>query len=550
MVAASAQEKPQPEPRRVAVPPPSEAGSTSKEAEKGHTLPKFDLPEFVITGVASIDLPNVDKLGSEDAAPLRLDGTKESFEGERDRQTYALAMRQKQLLDVVIAAGSAGKAVASWGTYNTPSIGLWLGQITSDYLYLVSGDYFTTKGFAPHTNRSRGSAGLEGGVNLHSVWSLLDNSRLNGLARYGSETYRFYGSIQPSFTRTASRMGIQTSLAAAPESPVAYDLSVRYEQLVLSDSSAETQSNDVVGSLDLEFPAGVSAVVSRVQFMNSTVNGVASTNYPFIDLSIGSSKLWWGSFYLQAAAHFYWAKGDQGQKLTRVYPHVGMGLRLLNGTMLLASYQGGIRYNSLSTFVSEHPYLSAKSVLRHSNIEADVFGAVETDWDEVWRTRFSARYQSIQDYPLYRESGVKGIWDLFYGGRTTINTYSADLFAKFRSNGYFALTIALHSTKNSFSQSRIPYLSDFEITGAFSYWFPFGFHIAPSLCFIDRRNVDILSGARLPEYWLIGMKMEYDLVASLRMFVDVQNATDRKYEQWRGYRALPFVVTGGLSYRW
>ena len=138
----------------------------------------------------------------------------------------------------------------------------------------------------------------------------------------------------------------------------------------------------------------------------------------------------------------------------------------------------------------------------------------------------------------------------FYSGTTTLASYRVDLFAKFSTNSYFAFALTVNSAKNSVTQGKIPYVSDFEVASWYRHTFPFGLIVSPRLNFVERRSVDVLSGARLPEFWLAGLRLEYALWAPFDVFLDLQNLTDRKYEEWRGYRAAPFMMHAGISYRW
>jgi outer membrane receptor protein involved in Fe transport len=68
--------------------------------------------------------------------------------------------------------------------------------------------------------------------------------------------------------------------------------------------------------------------------------------------------------------------------------------------------------------------------------------------------------------------------------------------------------------------------------------------------FVDRRRVDVFGGNSIPAYLLLGLRTEYGVLQRINIFVDVQNLTDRRFEVWRGYRADPFMISAGASYRW
>jgi outer membrane receptor protein involved in Fe transport len=137
-----------------------------------------------------------------------------------------------------------------------------------------------------------------------------------------------------------------------------------------------------------------------------------------------------------------------------------------------------------------------------------------------------------------------------YLGLTEITTYGVDLFAKFDPNGYFAMTAAINSTKNSVTGQKVPYVTDFEVGAVYSRVLLRGLCITPRVQLVDRRRVDLFAGNRLPGYFLLGVRAEYSFYSSLSLLVDVENATDGTYEVWRGYRAQPFRIAAGASYRW
>jgi len=137
-----------------------------------------------------------------------------------------------------------------------------------------------------------------------------------------------------------------------------------------------------------------------------------------------------------------------------------------------------------------------------------------------------------------------------YQGTSSLMNYQADLFANFDSNSYFALTAAWNVTKNSTTQLKIPYIPEFQTTGMYTRTILPGLSVSPWLSFVGRRAADLSGGRRLPSYLLMGLKADYAGLGSLHLFVDVQNVTDKKYEEWRGYRAAPFLVSVGTSYHW
>lgn len=545
-------EKPQPEPKRTEVSAPTsdvKQPSAIGKNQNAQALPKIDLPEFVITGIASIDLPSVEK----EAAEERAENTELDFSsviGARDRNTVEFLVEEKQGLGNLTNPMFSGRILASMGNYFTPKLGLWVSRLNPEYQYIGDVQYHLTRGYAPYTNSSGGNIGAKGSMLLHTQSPLLDNARLGGNGGYGMETYRFYGSPTPSLTRTTSSIVVGANLSGSASSPVDYDLALGFKNFVVTDSSANATQNRFDMGIESRFPVGSTAVIGRVQFSTVSLSQTQSSSLSYFEMSVGNSPVWWDKFFLQASANLYVTQGMQSQQLTRVYPHVSIGYRLLKETTLFASYRGGVNFTTLDAQIEQSPYLSANANLLHPDIPVDVTGAVETNWTEYLRTRFSYRHQEIDGYNLLTDVASPGIWNFFYGGRTTVATFQTDMFAQMYPNSYFTVTLAVNSTKNSVTQDRVPYKADLELSASYSYSFPFGLRIEPRVNFVDRRNVDVFNSAKLPDYFLLSVRGEYAVAAPLSIALDLHNVLDRKYELWRGYQAPPFTIAFGLTYKW
>lgn len=545
-------EKPQPAPKSADVSAPTadvKQPSVIGKNQNSQALPKIDLPEFVITGVVSIDLPSVEKEAAEERAEnteLDLDRTV----GARDRGTVEFLVEEKQGYANLMSPIFSGRILASMGNYFTPKVGLWISQSNSEYQYLGNVQYRLTKGYAPYTNSSGGSIGAKGSMLLHSTSALLNNATLSGNGGYGMDTYRFYGSPTPSLTRNISSIFVRAGLSASPSSLWNYDLALGFKNFVVTDSSTNTTQNRFDGGLESRFPLGNTAIIGKVQFSTASLSQTQSNTLSYLEISVGNSLVWWDKFFLQASANLYVTQGMQNQKLTRVYPHVNIGYQLFKQTTLLASYKGSVNFATLDSHMEPYPYFSANAILLHPDIPVDVTGALETNWSEYVRTRFSYHYQEIEGYNLLTDVASPGIWNFFYGGKTTIATFQTDLFAQVYPNGYFTVALAVNSTKNSVTQDRVPYVSDFELSASYSYTFPFGLRIEPRANFVDRRNVNVFNSAKLPDYLLLSVRSEYAVIMPLSIVLDLHNILDRKYELWRGYQAPPFMIALGLAYKW
>jgi hypothetical protein len=554
-----AQEKPTPatkpaqDPRVLGVAGPDtlfKGAAKDSTAKPTQGLPKFDLPEYIITGVETFDLPDAEKLdGPEPSHDIQL---ADPFSVPRDRST--VASESVERLMVIPQDVLTGRLEASSGTYFTSKLGLLISKLSPGYFYAGDAGYCVSKEYIPFTNRSGGHVNVIGGMTLRGPSEWYDGGKVKGEAGYSNESYRFYGSLSPSVVRSLSRFRLEGSYESPRDLLFNYNLRASLRVTSVGDSGnsvAETQFRFGVRSNVLvdAFP-----VDGRIDISFASISGSGSPTLPYVEASLMTPKHWFGGFFVQGSTHLYVTQGMLSQKFARFYPHIEIGYRILEGTILSASYVGGVQFNTLADLIVERPYLSAKSTIRQSDIPLNLIAALETDWSEIWRTRISARFQSVHDYPMITEGGGalahKGIWMTDYLGTTSIATYQAELFAKFDANSYFSLSLEANSSKNSTTQLQVPYLPEFRLRSGLSLQVARGWQVHPTFAYVGRRAADLNVTTKLDEFSVFGVRSEYTVWKSFDVFIDLQNLTNYRYSEWNGYRASPFVLTGGIGYRW
>jgi hypothetical protein len=550
---AEAQDKPSPvvTPQPVvAIPPDSslKAARRDSAARSSQSLPQFELERFVITGAASIDLPDVDKIVIDE--PMGAPELMNPLKAPRDRSTFDFLAGPKESSAQNIRSMTNVLFQASVGTFLTSNIGLWVSLKDADNF--VSGDvqYGSSRAYVPFANRSEGHLGVMGGMTFHGPSEWYDGGMLKGSLGYGSKTYRFFGSATPSVTRTVSDFSIGADYNSSKEFLSQYDGHAGFSVAGVSDSSASvTETRFDIGA-GYSFVLGSVPIDSRVGLSLLSSNGSGEGTLPLFEGGLKTHRIWLGNLFLQGAGQFFVTQGMLGQKLARLYPQLEIGYRFLETTVFSVGYLGRVQFNSLGGLLQLHPYLAARSTIRQTDVPIDIFAALETGWSEYLRTRLSARYQSMRDYPLFTEGGRKGFWTTAYFGTTELSTFQADLFAKFTANSYFTLSLAANSSKNSVTNWKVPYVPDVQLDASVSYEPVQRLTIMPTVRVVDRRVPDLYATTRMKAYVVFGLRGGYSLLQSLDVFVDFQNLTNSNYEAWNGYRSTPFVLSAGLSIRW
>jgi hypothetical protein len=515
------------------------------------SMPKIDLPEFVITGNAVIDLPGIEKQSAAEDTQSSIVASLLNPPLTRFHETAQTAIGRKEEFEGSKVSLYSGKVFASLGTFFSPQAGLWFGQALGDYFYSVDGQYCRTKGFAPFTDRSGGKASLEGNTTLKTYNPYSDQSELHSELVYKSDTYNWYGTRIPSMGRNRTDLTLSADLSNWSFSPVPYEGDLGFESFEVSDSSktvVETRVN-FDGGTRLKI-ASIPLNVKLKAQLGSVSYGNSSSGLSWFDAMVGSQPYIWKDFSLEGSLHGYLANGMEDQTIVRLYPHLDVAYQLGDQHRLSLAYVPEVEAATLSSKVFDNRYIAATSKIKHTDDQQDATLAIESGWSEGTSTKFAVRVQSILDYPLYADSLSQGVWLLAYGGRTTITSFSGEIFAKLPANDYFAAKFAASLSNNSSTGNAIPYMPVFEVGASYTRQIASQWTGIARLTLLHQRSDNVVKINTLPSILLIGLRFEYQLFQQAMMFLDVQNLLNEQYEYWRGYQESPFVLSAGISLRW
>ncbi|MBM4169679.1 MAG: hypothetical protein FJ215_11085 [Ignavibacteria bacterium] len=547
---ASAQTKPVPPPR------PTEAGADAKvptvqereEAKEEPKLPRIDLPEFVITGVARFDPPDIQKVSVEEDGIYRRTGMAQP--GVRDVATVELGTRPKERFFRPPGRSFFGVATASYGSFVSPFAFARFGQDLGTLEYALEAQYHRTKGFQKYADRSGGKFAATSAVNLNSASSWLDEAELSGRLGLGSEKYRFYGSIDPTFTRTLGHFDIGGSFVSGKESPIGYKLRTSFKNFSIQDSSEKSRENAFYLGIQGEKSIGSIGIRSGVDFTLTSVGSATDHTLSMTSLYLGTSRTWLKNLFVEIGARYVAARGMENQRISRLAPRAAIGYWFSGMHTVSVTYESAVRFISLQNQIARSPFLNAQSVLKHATDRYVVEGALDSDWNRWLSSRFSVRRSRIDHVPILRDSARTGVWSLSYRGLTDLTTARVGAFANISANDYFAVVVEGNHSRNPSTNGKIPYLPEVEATVRYSHRFSFGLSVTPALQYVHHRPVSADSSGRLPGFLLTSFALELSGIRSLTIFARADNVLDKQYEVWQRYRGLPFAATFGLSYRW
>jgi hypothetical protein len=537
------QEKKNPESQNLDIGAPQQDTSNSVPKAVQRQLPKFDLPEYVITGVASVDLPRAEKISFEDVEDVIHTKRKSLGNMQRERETMELEVKRLDNLQAELNTYS-GMVQAGIGSYFTPQAGFWFGQSLPNYQYTFDGTYHLTNGFAQHTDQSDGSFTAAGRTYLASNEPMIQNAALDGGLGYKSESFRFYGSTTPNLQRTISDFQLKVGIENQAMNNLPYSFGISLDNINVSDSSAS--ANETRFDLNLQTVLSIASLPLQMKFHAMTASG----GLGFMDVSGGIQNYWYAGMLFEGSLHVYWAEGMAGQSLFRLRPQLTVSYPITSQHCVYVSYKPMVIPMTLASNIQVNRFLSADSPIRHTDVSNAGELGVESDWNEMVRSRVSFGVKSISDLTMFSDSSRHGVWTLAYNEHVTIITFCAEMVAKFESNDYFASTIMLRSIKDSFLGKRIPYFPTIEAGCRASHRFRTAVVVNADVRFVGEQQADLIGRSTVSGYTVIDVSGEYAPLDFLRLSIGIKNLTDARYEMWRGYQEFPLTMYVTVQVKW
>lgn len=511
-------------------------------------LPTIDLPEYVITGMSSIDLPRVEKR-LEDAGPTGgvLVAPAPAVRDPASGPAPGAGLEGGPA--IVAAAGLQAHLRAGMGSYQMPQL---MASVRSAFDAATLGahaHYRRSSGFGPETGWSEGGAAAAATLPIDLASAGVRNSAVSGDLGFESRSYRWYATPSPSDRRTVSMLdgGVAARGWLAGWNG---GISVRFGSTFIDDtaSSVSEASTQVAVGADGEIvgiPILASMSVQRASrsIVTASPSGVTS-------LKVGSRWQPIPAVWLSAGLGFAYVQGDGGQKRGVALPAVHVQFAIDDRHRLSGAFEPRTDGITLMSSQSEHRFLDAQTHIRQTAwTNAGRFG-LESDWTPEVRTRVEVEAGKARDLAMIADTAGRSVAQWQYGD-ASFAALRAECVAKMRGNDYFSATIIIRSSRNEANGLSIPYWPGIETRASY---------IAHVLSDLTLRGSVQLVGAResqwsapaasLPGYATVDVYGTYAISASLSVWLEATNLTNTVYQHWKGIQEPPFRLSAGIALAW
>lgn len=519
------------------------------------SLPRVNVPEFVITGKAQTEVTGFNKESIEiDSLYFQ----RKTLAGlSMDLPTsQSLSLQSSELHPAnLFARLSTGSYVASsYLLSGNDEVG---GARLNGS---VNGNY--TSGFNKQTVRRDISirAGIAKGIEFYEGTKTSDCADID----YSRATYFLYGTGIPDLLRTTNQfaVGLRSDMNFT-DFPLTAGLS--FDRFSVQDYWKDIQSTVTINvgtvfqqsdgriSLDGLIRLGHHGTTSSAD-TSKALTGIDQSFYNLtVDARYDNS---FGNFSYSIGLDYFQYSDDSSRGIAKLYPDLRGTYKLDDEVSLFARFFGDVENSSLSTFFDRNRYVDANFPLRNRQVYADF--TVGGDWmvtDEIsvspqFNVDASRFYPIFVTFPMAIIGADTSRSDnrLLYASKATIFTTS--ITAQYKKDKLGAdATLDLRSGTAD-SLRSIPNLAPVDLTVGGNYQVNPQFNVRAYIFILSSRYSDIDLSNRLNSVWLLNFHLSYDLKLGrfpVELFGDGRNVLDQKYYIWKGYQEFPVGFFIGIS---
>ncbi len=516
------------------------------------SLPKVNVPEFVITGKAQIVLPEPEKQSVE------IDST--YFQGQ-NLQGIGIAVPANSLsIQGVGNISPSLYAQASIGSYTTTNY-LLSGSGDANGYFLhgsLAGDY--TSGFVDNTMRRDMS--VAGGFSKAFRLSEAFEPTTSMDVAYSRGSYSLYGGPLPGLVRATNKFaaGIVSDFDLG-ELPLSTGLS--FERFSINDLLDGVQAAiKLQAATQIDLSSASIGITGSIRFGSHTINGTAnelknilplmtiSLDNPFYNLKIGADyNDTLGNLAYSIGLDYFQYEDDSSNGIAKLYPDLRANYNVNDVVSLFSRFYGTIDEPELSSFITVDRYIDALLALRNTQNYANfTLGARVAATNELAIIP-KINLEAARFFPIY-VSDTAGNNELLYSNKASV--FTASITAEYKKDRFSADATLNSRAGAADSLSFIPNLPLFDFNVDADYQITAQLAASGSLLILSGRYSDIAMENKLSAAWILGVRLSYSLTAGqmpIEIFAEGNNLLDQKYYFWQGYREFPLTLSIGISKR-
>ncbi|AFN75226.1 hypothetical protein MROS_1994 [Melioribacter roseus P3M-2] len=503
----------------------------------------IELPDFVITGSQSIQIPKAEKVKPELIPIISKDFLLPNYSPEL-MPLLIESVPVRHIPGISADDYYIGRLNVGLGLYTYPIGELNLSAPFDNYLFGLD---IWGKNIKEYTDYAYFNTS---GVSLKNDFFVSPNSDflpgtsvgLGGL--YERFSYRYFGAATPDSLSENDLMNFNFSVRNKFIRKFNFDFDFNGRQFRHNnfDLNEKLFSGKAEMSVNFSlFSLGGGASIKRQMTDHTNIN-FRENFYSFT----GFIKLYSLSDLIVTGGITYSSDEDNSS----LYPFVALNYKIDEGLSAYAEYKPRVEFIDLYSLYKQNPYLKNNFIgniflKNKSAFKAGInYGITDILTAGVW-----TEYKASDNYYYFLDNEQTGFYNLFT--ENDVKTYSGgvELILKSQIPGYLNLKAGYYKIKNS-AGMIIPFQPEIRFDATYMKEITNNFNIVLSYRFMKGAYTDLTNTDILPDYHNLSFKIEYKMFDNLYFWTDFQNILNKSNFVYPNYREKPFDLIGGATYRW
>jgi hypothetical protein len=556
----SAQEPAKPEPPSRVV-----QEATEETQDRQNRLPEFELPEFIITGRATFRLPPVHKPKAEEQYVYVAEVPERMSVIGRELDTAPVDIPSKSFGEFPqLPVTQNGMLKLGYGRFNSPHIQGWTNFRTDPWDIAAKVRFYDTIGYEPFAK------GYEFDAQATAGYRLPDDMIIIG----GGRTYFTLGIINKKYNlkqnplivddpdetvhaiwKREHRSGyMEAGISSGTMFPFTYEINFGWRGSTIEDVDIDPVNDDEVYTRisTLGYLNNI-RVTGDFQFIVNYIERSVPTGDPnYLRGGLKALIPFAGDrLSLEAGVTVFYTRPSNDDFTNITYPFAEIRYSLFPEMVIFGRYSPEVIHRSLMGLRSINPYVSASTMIYHSDKTVDVSGGFFYTPSKKLQLHTYAGYQRIKFYPAFDLLLERGMFVVDYRGTTSIASLGTDVTYAFSPKDLITAQVILRKSKNNHYDKVVPYLAPVEAAAMYTRELLPRLRGTVGLEMLGARRATFSgSDSDLDAFANMTIDFQYQFHDIFGIYLSIDNLLDHNYNRYVNYPVRPFYIEGGIQIVW
>ena len=519
------------------------AGLLNAQNESGSQ--SIELPDFVITGIQNITVPEMTKSKPELINSLSDEFFRPVVIPEKLSLINASAPKRIDYNTLGISDYSRGLLILGGGINTLPTGHFYFNQSSNHFLLGTHVWGSNIREYIDNAGYNVSGAEVSTDFFISSRSSFLPGLKISADGTLYRDSYKLFASAIAGTKRENENISGSLSLTNNLSETFRYGFSGNYQSLKFKH--LDFVENVAIGKVYLESDFGKFGfnLTGEYQYQDPKNKLSSEGSYTYYNGSVGIHVNTFESFRVKFGLCY--AKQDTSKLVS---PTFAFDLKLDDNISMSGGYTPHINFIRTRDLLDQNKFYlpgTVDNIVQLVNSFTEI--AVKYEFYTNFELSVGGNFSNVDNMYYFDDSGSTGI----YTFQTLDNVKDAQAYAHVALHngpvGHFYGDVTYHYTKTD-TGFRVPYVP--AVTAKLTWGVDLGEYmdLSASIDYFSKSYTDILNNVELDSFIDLSFIAKYAFIGNLKLTAEVNNILNRDNEFYKGYINKPLDVIAGIEYRW